>query len=278
MATVGSKLKVSIFIINICRGNKCTYICMYLRHVWLRKYGATNAKWVNDHGNPEAAKQRVQGKSRAANFLSAVHFVPCVSTCSSSLTRTTATAWSSMFCPVRELATFSSLMRTTGIFTPPAAWIGRRRPTTSSKPRWSTRGRDRSWSPRPSLPSSSTTSTITSLTSVRRSTREAFQSGPTSVRERLHGPFASQTNANEYHCSVTSTSMCVSGTSVIQVTATDADDGMYGNSAKLVYSISQGHPYFSVDPNTGTFQDHPPVCSGAHDTTRQFYLSAVKIR
>lgn len=43
-----------------------------------------------------------------------------------------------------------------------------------------------------------------------------------------------------------------SGTSVIQVTATDADDGMYGNSAKLVYSISQGHPYFSVDPNTGT--------------------------
>ncbi|KAI3375372.1 hypothetical protein L3Q82_021865 [Scortum barcoo] len=40
------------------------------------------------------------------------------------------------------------------------------------------------------------------------------------------------------------------GTSVIQVTATDADDSMYGNSAKLVYSISQGHPYFSVDPNT----------------------------
>ncbi|CAJ1087330.1 cadherin-6-like isoform X1 [Xyrichtys novacula] len=41
------------------------------------------------------------------------------------------------------------------------------------------------------------------------------------------------------------------GTSVIQVTATDADDSMYGSSAKLVYSISQGHPYFSVDPNTG---------------------------
>lgn len=37
----------------------------------------------------------------------------------------------------------------------------------------------------------------------------------------------------------------------MQVTATDADDSMYGNSAKLVYSISQGHPYFSVDPNTG---------------------------
>lgn len=45
--------------------------------------------------------------------------------------------------------------------------------------------------------------------------------------------------------------MHLPGTSVIQVTATDADDSMYGNSAKLVYSISQGHPYFSVDPNTG---------------------------
>lgn len=44
------------------------------------------------------------------------------------------------------------------------------------------------------------------------------------------------------------------GTSVIQVTATDADDSMYGNSAKLVYSISQGHPYFSVDPNTGVIR------------------------
>lgn len=47
--------------------------------------------------------------------------------------------------------------------------------------------------------------------------------------------------------------MCISGTSVIQVTATDADDSMYGNSAKLIYSISQGHPYFSVDPNTGMY-------------------------
>ncbi|XP_067108779.1 cadherin-6-like isoform X1 [Osmerus mordax] len=44
------------------------------------------------------------------------------------------------------------------------------------------------------------------------------------------------------------------GTSVIQVTATDADDSMYGNSAKLVYSISQGHPYFSVDLTTGVIR------------------------
>lgn len=42
-----------------------------------------------------------------------------------------------------------------------------------------------------------------------------------------------------------------SGTSVIQVTATDADDSNYGNSAKVVYSILQGQPYFSVDPDTG---------------------------
>lgn len=46
-------------------------------------------------------------------------------------------------------------------------------------------------------------------------------------------------------------SCCYSGTSVIQVTATDADDSNYGNSAKIVYSILQGQPYFSVDPDTG---------------------------
>lgn len=42
------------------------------------------------------------------------------------------------------------------------------------------------------------------------------------------------------------------GTSVIKVTATDADDPTYGNSARLVYSILQGQPYFSVEPQTGT--------------------------
>uniref|UniRef100_A0A8C1WVS5 Cadherin 6 n=1 Tax=Cyprinus carpio TaxID=7962 RepID=A0A8C1WVS5_CYPCA len=41
------------------------------------------------------------------------------------------------------------------------------------------------------------------------------------------------------------------GTYVTQVTAHDADDEMFGYSAKLAYSISQGHPYFSVEPNTG---------------------------
>lgn len=41
------------------------------------------------------------------------------------------------------------------------------------------------------------------------------------------------------------------GTSIIQVTATDADDPTYGNSAKLVYTLVQGQQYFSVDPQTG---------------------------
>lgn len=45
----------------------------------------------------------------------------------------------------------------------------------------------------------------------------------------------------------------LSGTSVIQVTATDADDPTYGNSARVVYSILQGQPYFSVDSRTGNF-------------------------
>ncbi|XP_029384536.1 cadherin-10-like [Echeneis naucrates] len=44
------------------------------------------------------------------------------------------------------------------------------------------------------------------------------------------------------------------GTSVVTVTATDADDQTYGNSAKLVYSILQGQPYFSVDSENGTIK------------------------
>ncbi|XP_014848115.1 cadherin-12-like, partial [Poecilia latipinna] len=40
------------------------------------------------------------------------------------------------------------------------------------------------------------------------------------------------------------------GTYVTQVTATDADDPTYGNSARVVYSILHGQPYFSVDPKT----------------------------
>ncbi|XP_078275493.1 cadherin-12-like isoform X1 [Rhinoraja longicauda] len=45
--------------------------------------------------------------------------------------------------------------------------------------------------------------------------------------------------------------MSPAGSFVIQITATDADDPTYGNSARVVYSILQGQPYFSVDPKTG---------------------------
>ncbi|KAM6948280.1 cadherin-12-like [Aplochiton taeniatus] len=45
--------------------------------------------------------------------------------------------------------------------------------------------------------------------------------------------------------------MSPGGTFVTQVTATDADDPTYGNSARIVYSILQGQPYFSVDSRTG---------------------------
>ncbi|XP_072522768.1 cadherin-20-like [Salminus brasiliensis] len=41
------------------------------------------------------------------------------------------------------------------------------------------------------------------------------------------------------------------GTYVIRVTAVDADDPSYGNSARVAYSILEGQPYFSVDPKTG---------------------------
>ncbi|XP_078248848.1 cadherin-6 isoform X2 [Pogona vitticeps] len=41
------------------------------------------------------------------------------------------------------------------------------------------------------------------------------------------------------------------GTFVVQVTATDADDPTYGNSARVVYSILQGQPYFSVESESG---------------------------
>nr|XP_033708658.1 cadherin-18 isoform X2 [Tursiops truncatus] len=53
---------------------------------------------------------------------------------------------------------------------------------------------------------------------------------------------------------VTVPEMSEMGTSVLQVTATDADDPTYGNSARVVYSILQGQPYFSVDPKTGVIR------------------------
>ncbi|XP_035854138.1 cadherin-7 isoform X2 [Sander lucioperca] len=45
---------------------------------------------------------------------------------------------------------------------------------------------------------------------------------------------------------------------VVQVAATDADDPTYGNSARVVYSITHGQPYFSVEPKTGVIRTALP--------------------
>ncbi|XP_065523632.1 cadherin-9 isoform X2 [Lathamus discolor] len=64
------------------------------------------------------------------------------------------------------------------------------------------------------------------------------------------------------------------GTSVIQVTATDADDANYGNSAKVVYSILQGQPYFSVDPETGVIKTALPDMSRENKEQYQVVIQA----
>uniref|UniRef100_A0A4W2GH17 Cadherin 19 n=1 Tax=Bos indicus x Bos taurus TaxID=30522 RepID=A0A4W2GH17_BOBOX len=48
--------------------------------------------------------------------------------------------------------------------------------------------------------------------------------------------------------------MSPEGTLVIQVTASDADDPSSGNNARLVYSLLQGQPYFSIEPTTGLYR------------------------
>ncbi|XP_054237922.1 cadherin-9-like [Indicator indicator] len=64
------------------------------------------------------------------------------------------------------------------------------------------------------------------------------------------------------------------GTSVLQVTATDADDANYGNSAKVVYSILQGQPYFSVDPETGIIRTALPDMSRENREQYQVVIQA----
>ncbi|XP_048363522.1 cadherin-9-like isoform X1 [Sphaerodactylus townsendi] len=64
------------------------------------------------------------------------------------------------------------------------------------------------------------------------------------------------------------------GTSVIQVTATDADDSNYGNSARIVYSILQGQPYFSVDPDTGIIKTALPDMSRENREQYQVVIQA----
>ncbi|XP_076014282.1 cadherin-7 [Genypterus blacodes] len=69
--------------------------------------------------------------------------------------------------------------------------------------------------------------------------------------------------------------MCPTGTTVAQVTATDADDPMFGNNAKLIYSILQGEPYFSVEPKTGIIVTSWP---NMDREARDEYLVVVQVK
>ncbi|XP_030068460.1 LOW QUALITY PROTEIN: cadherin-19 [Microcaecilia unicolor] len=68
--------------------------------------------------------------------------------------------------------------------------------------------------------------------------------------------------------------MSPEGTSVIQVTATDLDDPTYGNNARLIYSILQGQPYFSVEPKTGIIR----MASQMDRETNDQHLVVVQVR
>ncbi|XP_029003832.1 cadherin-8 isoform X2 [Betta splendens] len=69
--------------------------------------------------------------------------------------------------------------------------------------------------------------------------------------------------------------MSPTGTTVAQVTATDADDPMFGNNAKLIYSILQGEPYFSVEPKTGIVVTSWP---NMDREAREQYLVVVQVK
>ncbi|KAM4743749.1 cadherin-8 [Anableps anableps] len=69
--------------------------------------------------------------------------------------------------------------------------------------------------------------------------------------------------------------MSAVGTPVTRVTATDADDPVYGNSAKLVYSILDGQPYFSVDPNSATIKI---ALHGMDREMREEYLVVIQAK
>ncbi|XP_054622012.1 cadherin-7 [Dunckerocampus dactyliophorus] len=69
--------------------------------------------------------------------------------------------------------------------------------------------------------------------------------------------------------------MCPTGTTVVQVSATDADDPMFGNNAKLIYSILQGEPYFSVEPKTGIIMTSWP---NMDREAKEQYLVVVQVK
>ncbi|XP_031702485.1 cadherin-8 isoform X2 [Anarhichas minor] len=82
-----------------------------------------------------------------------------------------------------------------------------------------------------------------------------------------------QFNEGPYRASVPE--MSAVGTPVTRVTATDADDPVYGNSARLVYSILEGQPYFSVDPNSATIKI---ALHGMDREMREEYLVVIQAK
>ncbi|XP_017350583.1 cadherin-12a [Ictalurus punctatus] len=64
------------------------------------------------------------------------------------------------------------------------------------------------------------------------------------------------------------------GTYVTRVTATDADDPTYGNSAQIVYSVLHGQPYFSVEPKTGVIRIALPNMDREIKETYQVVIQA----
>uniref|UniRef100_A0AAQ4RZM1 Cadherin domain-containing protein n=1 Tax=Gasterosteus aculeatus aculeatus TaxID=481459 RepID=A0AAQ4RZM1_GASAC len=82
-----------------------------------------------------------------------------------------------------------------------------------------------------------------------------------------------QFNEGPYRAAVPE--MSAVGTPVTRVTATDADDPVYGNSAKLVYSILEGQPYFSVEPNSGTIKI---ALHGMDREMREEYLVVIQAK
>ncbi|XP_068597968.1 cadherin-8 [Brachionichthys hirsutus] len=69
--------------------------------------------------------------------------------------------------------------------------------------------------------------------------------------------------------------MSAVGAAVTRVTATDADDPVYGNSARLVYSILDGQPYFSIDPNSATIK---VALHGMDREMREEYLVVIQAK
>ncbi|XP_075045101.1 cadherin-8 [Mixophyes fleayi] len=82
--------------------------------------------------------------------------------------------------------------------------------------------------------------------------------------EFLNGP---------YHATVPEMSLV--GTFVTKVVATDADDPVYGNSAKLVYSILEGQPYFSIEPHTAIIKT---ALSNMDREAREEYLVVIQAK